>query len=79
LVPVEEEQEDPSRKPTVAEKSSTIKSLLLRKAALDKARKHQVIINRLFHLDYSNEYVYEAFYQDMKKYPYAWLGMSFDG
>jgi hypothetical protein len=75
---LEEEQEDSSRKPTDAEIQHYEKSIILRKTALSKASKHHVIIDRLSNKDYANEYIYEEFHQDMKKYPYAWLGIIFD-
>jgi hypothetical protein len=75
---VQEEQEDPSRKPTNAEIQHYEESMILRKTALSKASKHQVVIDRLSNRDYANEGIYEKFHQDMKKYPYAWLGIIFD-
>jgi tetratricopeptide (TPR) repeat protein len=75
---LKEEQEDSRRKPTDAEIQHYEKSITLRMAALRKASKHQVVIDRLSNRDHANGYIYEEFHQDMKKYPYAWLGIIFD-
>ena len=75
---LQEKQENPSRKPTDAQIQHFEKSIILRKTALSKASKHQVVINRLSKRDDANESIYEEFYQDMKNYPYAWLGIIFD-
>jgi hypothetical protein len=75
---LEEEQEDYLRKPTDAEIQHYTTSILLRKTALGKAHKHQIVIDRLSGRDSLNECIYEEFHKDMKKYPYAWLGIIFD-
>lgn len=74
---LEKEQGDVTLKPTYNDIHHYEKSIPVRKKVLKIASTHQVVINRLSNKDHCNEDAYEGLYHDIKRYPYAWIGLIF--